>query len=87
MIITEKQNKSNTVSNVEIVYLQTFFLNPKTAGCWGKVGWGTENLCDVSKNSIFGERMKPCLFVIFSIIVSHIFPENFFETPQFVQKI
>ena len=33
------------------------------------------------------ERVKPCLFATFNIIISHIFPENFTEIPQVVQKI
>ena len=35
----------------------------------------------------FKERVKPCLFVTFNIIISHIFIENFTETPQVLQKI
>ena len=36
----------------------------------------------------FRKRVKPCFFcVTFNIIVSHIFPENFIEISQFVQKI
>ena len=33
------------------------------------------------------KRLKPYLFVTFNIIISHIFPENFIEIPQVVQKI
>ena len=33
------------------------------------------------------ERVKPWFFVTFNIISKHIFPENFIEFPQFVQKI
>ena len=40
-----------------------------------------------SKNVSSKERVKPCFFVTFNIIKSHIFPENFIEDPQVVQKI
>ena len=40
-----------------------------------------------SKNVSSRERMKPCFFVTFNIIIIHIFPENFTESPQVVQKI
>ena len=33
------------------------------------------------------ERVKPWFFVTFNIILRHIFPENFIEFPQVVQKI
>ena len=34
-----------------------------------------------------GEGVKPWFFVTFNIILKHIFPENFIEFPQVVQKI
>ena len=40
-----------------------------------------------SKNVSSKERVKPWFFVIFNIIIDHIFPENFIETPQVFQKI
>ena len=40
-----------------------------------------------SKNLSAKERVKPCFFVTFDIIISHIFPENFIEIPQVVQKL
>ena len=40
-----------------------------------------------SKNVSPWERVKPCIFVTFSIIISHIFPGNIIEIPQVVQKI
>ena len=40
-----------------------------------------------SKNVSSKERVKPWFFVIFNIIIGHIFPENFIETPQVFQKI
>ena len=57
--------------------------------------WNVQNLtlerenspCDFSKNASFKERMKTCFFVTFNIILSHIFPENYIEFPQVVQKI
>ena len=33
------------------------------------------------------ERVKPCFFVTFNIIISHIFPENFIEITQVVLAI
>ena len=57
--------------------------------------WNVQNLtlekenspCDFSKNASFKERMKTCFFVTFNIILSHIFPENYIEFTQVVQKI
>ena len=43
--------------------------------------------CGFSKNVSSKERLKPWFFVNFNIILKHIFPENFIEFPQFVQKI
>ena len=43
--------------------------------------------CGFSKNVLFRERVKPCFFVTFNIIISHIFHENFIEIPQVVKKI
>ena len=43
--------------------------------------------CGFSKSVFSRERVKPCFFVTFNIIISHIFPENLIEIPQFVQKI
>ena len=33
------------------------------------------------------ERVKPCPFVTFDIIIIHIFPENFIEIPQVALKM
>ena len=41
--------------------------------------------CGFSKN--VSSRVKPWFFVTFNITVGHIFPENFIEVPQVVQKI
>ena len=43
--------------------------------------------CGFSKNAFSRERLKPCFFVIFDIIISNIIPENFIEIPQVVHKI
>ena len=43
--------------------------------------------CSFSKNLFSRERVKPCCFVTFNIIVSHICPENFIEITQVVQNI
>ena len=39
------------------------------------------------KNVSSTERVEPCFFVAFHIILKHSFPENFIEFPQVVQKI
>ena len=36
------------------------------------------------KNVSSKERVKPCFFMTFNIIIRHIFPENFIEIPQVV---
>ena len=65
-------------------FVNKFFLlnlNPKTAAAGVRVGRG------VSKGVSSKEREKPWFFVTFNIILRHIFPENFIEFPQVVQKI
>ena len=52
--------------------------NPKIAG---------GGHCGFSKKVFSRERVKPCFFVTLNIIISHVFPENFIEIPQVVQKI
>ena len=59
---------------------------------WG--GWGGGvNLTPplppggFSKNVSSKEKVKRWFFVTFNIISRHIFPENFIEFPQVVQKI
>ena len=54
----------------------------------GGIGGGVSltALCGFPKNVSSKERIKPWLFVTFNIIISHIFPENFIEIPQVVQK-
>ena len=44
-------------------------------------------LCDFSKNVFSIERAKPLFFLTFNIALTHIFPENFIETAEVVQKI
>ena len=39
------------------------------------------------QNYIFQRKGEALLFVTFYIIISHIFPENFIEIPELVQKI
>ena len=41
--------------------------------------------CGFSKNLFFREKVKPCCFVTFNIMVNHIFPENSIEITQVVQ--
>ena len=43
--------------------------------------------CGFSKIVSSEETLKPWFFVTFNIILKHIFPENFIEFPQVVQKI
>ena len=43
--------------------------------------------CDFSKNVSSKDRGKPWFFVTFYIILKHIFPEDFIEFTQVVQKI
>ena len=43
--------------------------------------------CSFLKIASSKERVKPWFFVTFNIILRHIFPENFIEFPQVVQKI
>ena len=43
--------------------------------------------CGFSKNVSSKERVKSWFFVTFNIIISYIFPENFIEIAQRVQKI
>ena len=43
--------------------------------------------CGFSKNVSSKERVKPWFFVTCNIILRHIFPENFIEFGQVVQKL
>ena len=43
--------------------------------------------CCLSENVFSRKIVKPCFFVTFNIIISHIFPGNFTEIAQVVQKI
>ena len=52
-----------------------------------RLGGQFNSPCGFSKNVFSKERVKPCFFVTFNIIISHTFPENFIEIPQVVQKI
>ena len=60
--------------------------NPKAAGGEGGSLW-PPNPCGFSKNVSSKDGVKPWFFVTFNIFISHIFPENFIEIPQVVQKI
>ena len=62
-------------------------LNPKTAGREGEWGGQFEPPCGFSNNVSSKERVKRWFFGTFNIIISHIFPENFIEIPQVVQKL
>ena len=56
--------------------------DPKTDEEGGKL-----TPCGFPKSVSSKEREKPWFFVTFNIILRHIFPENFIEFPQVVQKI
>ena len=43
--------------------------------------------CGFSKIVSSKDRVQPWFFVTFNIMLKHIFPENFIEFPQVVQKI
>ena len=47
--------------------------DPKTAGEGGR---GGARQLSISKTVSSEERVKPCIFVTFNIIINHIFPEN-----------
>ena len=51
------------------------------------LGYQFDPPCGFSKNVSFKEIVKPWLSVAFNIITSHLFPENYIEIPQVVQKI
>ena len=52
-----------------------------------QLGGQFDSLCGFLKNVSSTEMVKPWFFVTFNIILKHIFPENFIEFPQVVQKI
>ena len=59
-------------------------------GVGGARGWPPSPLWFFKKcfkNVSSKERVKPWFFETFNIIISHIFPGNFIEIPQVVQKI
>ena len=58
--------------------------NPKTAGRGGQFDLPPYGF---SKNVSSKEGVKPSFFVTSNIILKHIFPENFVEFTQVVQKI
>ena len=58
---------------------------PREGGGGGGSIWSP--LCDFSKNVSPKDRVEPWLFVTFNIILKDIFPENFIEFLQVVQKI
>ena len=69
-----------THSSVSHVYACNMnILNPK------KAGGQFDPFCGFSVNLSSKERSKPWFFVTFSIIISHIFPENFIKIPQIMK--
>ena len=55
--------------------------------CLGGGGQTDPLPCGFLKNVSSVERVEPWFLVTFDIILKHIFPENFIEFPQVVQKI
>ena len=49
--------------------------------------WPPPPFCGFSKNIFSKERVKSWFFVTFNIILRHIFPKNFIEFTQVVQKV
>ena len=68
----------NTKRNIT----KTCFFNPN-------IWWGgqIDLPCGFLKNVSSVQRVEPRFFVTFNIILKHIFPENFIEFTQVVQKI
>ena len=58
-------------------------LNPKTAG----ERQFDSPLRGFLKNVSSKQKVKPWFFVTFNIFISHIFPENYIEIPQSIQKL
>ena len=63
------------------------FLKRLVAGKVGEGGHHFEPRCSFLKIVSSKQRVKPWVFVTFKIIIRHIFPENFIEIPQVVQKL
>ena len=74
----EQKTKHNLPDDIEIIFVE-INLTLKRLGGGGRSIF--------SKNISSKERMKPWLFVTFNFFKSYIFPENFIEIPQVVQKI
>ena len=51
------------------------------------VNFPSPHPCGFSNNVFSKDRVKPCFFMTFNIIISHIFPENFSEISEVVQRI
>ena len=66
-----------------LIYLLCFVINHQMAG----EGVSLTPPYSFSKNISSKERVKPWFFVTFDITIRHIFPENFIEIPQVVQKL
>ena len=63
----------------KVMQIYTMIFDPKAAA--GARGFNLIPLLPLfvffSKNLSSEERLKPCFFVTFNVIISHIFPENF----------
>ena len=64
---------------------QNKFLTLKRLGLGGQID--PLLACGFLKNVSSKERVRPWFFVTLNIILKYIFPENFIEFPQVVQKI
>ena len=75
------------MGNVEatIALLRYLGFNPHMP--WGKGDQIDPRSCVFLKNVSSIEKVEPWFFVTFNIILKHMFPENFIEFPQVVQKI
>ena len=60
---------------------------PLTLKWLGRGGGQLDPSLGFLKNVSSKERVKPWFFVTFNILLKHIFPENFIEFPEVVQKI
>ena len=52
-------------------------IHPKPRKAWGSI-WSS---CGISKNVLSGENVKPCVFITFNILISHILFINFNQIP------
>ena len=68
---TKYTDQSSSKYNIRGIFYKS---NPKTAGRFLTL-------------KLFRKRVKPRILVVYNIIITYIFPENFIEITQIVQKI